>query len=705
LETLEDRRVLSVDLLSGGLPEISAAPGDAASFAPVISADGRFAAFASAADNLVTGDTNGVSDVFVKDLQTGAIQRASTSGIGAEANGPSTGPSISRDGRYVAFQSEATNLVALDLNNSTDVFIKDLLSGAIQRASTDRLGTEAAGASYGASISDDGQYVAFVSVAENLVGGDVNNDTDVFVKHLPSGTVILASSDSTGGPANDSSSNAELSGNGQFVTFESIATNLVPGDINEFTDVFVKDIQSGTIRRASVDRMGTEADSGSGAPALSSDGRYVAFVSAASNLVPADTNVHSDLFVKDLQSGEILRVNTDRNGNQANNDAADAVLSGDGRYVAFTSSASNLVANDTNAGVDVFVKDLRSGAIVRANTGPSGAQANSSTWSLGMPSLNADGRYVVFSSDATNLEPIDTNGVSDVFLKDLKTGDVVLVSGTAPHDATPGLYDPVASVWYLKNDCTGGMADATFGFGAPGAGWLPVVGDWNGDGVDTVGLYDPAASVFYLRNANTTGMADLTFGFGAAGAGWLPVVGDWNGDGIDTVGLYDPAASLFYLRNTNTIGMADVAVPFGPPGGGWSPVAGDWDSDGRDTVGLYDGAASTWYLTDSLIAPVANHVFGYGQPGAGWTALAGDWNVDRCDTVGEFDPAGAVWYLANNHGPQDPVVFGFGLPGGGWLPVAGDWDGLAALDSAAVDAAFAALGQPLADGGLDRLTG
>jgi hypothetical protein len=151
--------------------------------------------------------------------------------------------------------------------------------------------------------------------------------------------------------------------------------------------------------------------------------------------------------------------------------------------------------------------------------------------------------------------------------------------------------------------------------------------------------------------------------------------------------------------------MADVAVPFGPPGGGWSPVAGDWDSDGRDTVGLYDGAASTWYLTDSLIAPVANHVFGYGQPGAGWTALAGDWNVDRCDTVGAFDPAGAVWYLANNHGPQDPVVFGFGLPGGGWLPVAGDWDGLAALDSAAVDAAFAALGQPLADGGLDRLTG
>ena len=134
------------------------------------------------------------------------------------------------------------------------------------------------------------------------------------------------------------------------------------------------------------------------------------------------------------------------------------------------------------------------------------------------------------------------------------------------------------------------MPIASFAFGAAGAGWIPIAGDWNGDGTDTVGLYNPAKSAFYLRNTNDTGYADVTFAFGAAGAGWIPIAGDWNGDGKDTIGLYNPAKSMFYLRNTTSLqgpsdkGYADVTFAFGAAGAGWIPIAGDWNNDGQDTM-------------------------------------------------------------------------------------------------------------------------
>jgi hypothetical protein len=121
----------------------------------------------------------------------------------------------------------------------------------------------------------------------------------------------------------------------------------------------------------------------------------------------------------------------------------------------------------------------------------------------------------------------------------------------------------------------GGYADLTVPFGAPGAGWIPIAGDWNGDRVDTIGLYDPTTSGFYLRDSNTAGVATLMFGFGAPG-NWKPVVGDWDADGIDTVGLYAPAESCFYLRNQNSAGYADIQFGFGQPGAQWTPLAGKW---------------------------------------------------------------------------------------------------------------------------------
>ncbi|KAB2935822.1 MAG: hypothetical protein F9K25_02540 [Candidatus Contendobacter sp.] len=145
---------------------------------------------------------------------------------------------------------------------------------------------------------------------------------------------------------------------------------------------------------------------------------------------------------------------------------------------------------------------------------------------------------------------------------------------------TIGLYNPATSFFFLRNSNTQGIADLTFNYGPPGAGWLPIVGDWNGDGTATIGLYNPATSFFFLRNGNTQGIADLTFSYGPPGAGWIPVAGDWNGDGTATIGLYNPATSFFFLRNSNTQGIADLTFNYGPPGAGWKPLAGDWNGPG-----------------------------------------------------------------------------------------------------------------------------
>ena len=257
------------------------------------------------------------------------------------------------------------------------------------------------------------------------------------------------------------------------------------------------------------------------------------------------------------------------------------------------------------------------------------------------------------------------------------------------HDfSTLGLYDPATSTFYLKNSNATGDPDITFGYGPADGGWIPIAGDWNGDGMDTIGLYDPTTSMFYLRNTTSLqgpgdmGYADVTFAYGAAGAGWLPIAGDWNGDGKDTIGLYNPATSVFYLRNTNDAGYADMTFWYGAPAAGWLPIAGDWDGDGKDSIGLYNPATSVFYLRNTNDGGYANVAFAYGTPGAGWTPIAGDWNNDGKTTMGLFDPSRSMFFLRNTtslQGSSDKgyadVAFAYGPAGAGWTPLAGDWNG------------------------------
>jgi len=389
------------------------------SFNASISADDRCVAFASRSDNLAAGDTNTSFDIFVRDLLSGTTELISVDSAGAQANGFSYWTSISADGRFVAFVSEATNLVAVDTNGVRDVFVRDRQSGTTERVNVDSAGTQGNGSCHYPSLSADGRYVAFSGYAGNLVPGDTNGAADVFVRDRQSGTTERVSVTSAGIQANGSSGEYALwmSADGRYVAFNSDASNLVAGDTNGARDVFVHDRQSGTTERVSVDSAGAEGNgfSGSNGVSITADGRYVVFDSSASNLVSGDTNVARDIFVRDRQTGTTERASVDSAGTQGNYHSGWPSISADGRYVAFDSYASNLVLGDTNSARDVFVRDRQSGTTELASVSSTGTQGNADSY----PALfSADHRYVVFGSYATNLVAGDTNYRLDVFIRD-----------------------------------------------------------------------------------------------------------------------------------------------------------------------------------------------------------------------------------------------------------------------------------------------
>src|SRR5438876_1533829 len=277
------------------------------------------------------------------------------------------------------------------------------------------------------AVSADGVVVAFDSEATNLVGGDTNGAVDVFVRDRASGRTERVSVSSKGKQGDSGSSAPAVSGDGRFVAFSSGASNLVAGDTNGRSDIFVHDRLTGETTRVSVAADGRQGDnnSGIGTAAISADGRFVAFTSDASNLVP-QTAPGRHIYVKDRSTGAIERVSVDSHGNPAVGFvAASPAISGDGRFVAFASSANNLVKKDTNGTTDVFVHDRVTGRTVRASVDSAGAESNDVSF---RPDLNGDGRFVVFDSAASNLVPGDANDVPDVFVHELLTCSSELVS-------------------------------------------------------------------------------------------------------------------------------------------------------------------------------------------------------------------------------------------------------------------------------------
>jgi len=383
--------------------------GNGHSYFHSISADGRYVAFESSASNLVNGDTNGADDVFVHDRQTGQTTRVSVASDGSQGNESSGYPSISADGRYVAFNSGASNLVSGDTNGTNDVFVNDRQTGQTTLVSVDSDGSQGNSYSNYPSISAEGRYIAFWSHASNLVSGDTNGTSDIFVHDRQTGQTELVSVASDGSKGNnDSDYFSSISADGRYVAFSSYSSNLVDGDTNSYLDVFVHDRQSGQTIRVSVASDGTQGNDESLYPSISADGRYVAFTSFASNLVSGDTNGAQDVFIHDRQTGQTTLVSVDSNGTQGNV-SIEPSISADGRYVAFSSNFSTPGAS----ALDIFVHDRQSGQTTRANVASDGTPGNE--WS-DCPAISADGRYVAFSSMANNLVSGDTNGHYDVFV-------------------------------------------------------------------------------------------------------------------------------------------------------------------------------------------------------------------------------------------------------------------------------------------------
>ena len=396
----------------------SGAQGDSGSQSASMSADGRYVAFASFATNFATdrnGDDNG--DVFVRDLWTGTTERVSVDTNGLQGNAGSGSPSISADGRCVAFFSNARNLVPGYTNGFGNLFLRDRQSGTTEIVSVGMGGAQADAASLDAIVSADGRFVVFDSIATNLVLGDTNGFKDVFLRDRQAATMVRVSLAPGGAESNGDSAFPSISADDRYVAYASFATNLVPGDTNGAMDVFLLDLQTGTTELVSVSSLGVQGNAGSYRPSVSSDGRFVAFSSDASNLVAGDTNGKRDVFVRDRLNGTTERVSISTGGVEGEAVSGPVhAISADGRFVAFSSSASTLVPGDTNGKMDMFLRDRQAGTTERVSVDSSGAQSNGSCDV--QPAMSSDGRFVAFSCDATNLVAGDTNGAVDVFLRD-----------------------------------------------------------------------------------------------------------------------------------------------------------------------------------------------------------------------------------------------------------------------------------------------
>ncbi len=379
-----------------------------------VSTDGGIAAFYSDATDLVPGDTNQMRDVFVRDLSTGLTERVSVSSSGAQANGVSHnaygGVAISGNGQIVAFYSQASNLVANDTNRFADVFVRLRGSSSTQRVSVASDGTEANGASVLPSISADGRYVVFQSEASNLVAGDTNRVTDIFVHDRVTGTTTRVCNVQ----GDLSSSTPVISADGSTIAFASSATNLVSDDTNNHLDIFVCDRVSGVPERISLSSSQDEGNGDSILPALSATGRFVGFKSLADNLVDGDRNGSVDVFVRDRQMGKTERISVGVNGGDSSDVNFPPTLSNDGRFVAFASFANNLIQNDYNHSVDVFVRDRQIGVTVAVRN-DAGDLPNGSAPDV-PPSISGDGKQVGFTSLATNLVVPDRNEATDSFV-------------------------------------------------------------------------------------------------------------------------------------------------------------------------------------------------------------------------------------------------------------------------------------------------
>lgn len=427
-------------------------PGNSDSYDAVISSDADVAAYYSYAEDLAAADFNQGSDVFAFALANWTNDLISA-GTGFSGNDWSSDPTISSNGVLVAFTSFAWNLVAGDNNfGDRDVFVYNATNGMLTLVSVNTNGVVGNDRSQLPRLAGNGRHVAFESEAGDLVPGDFSGLSDIFLRDLVAGTTTLISVSTNGTDPGDSDSyDAKPTPDGRFTAFESYASDLATNaPSGGFYNVFVRDLSNSFPELVSVGLGNTAPTGDSYDPSISDDGRHVAFESLADNLHAADLNGGYDVYVRDRLNGTNILCSINTNGLAGNGGSYDAILSGDGRYVFFESDASDLVPGDNNASTDIFAYDVQAGTVQLVSAAPGGGSGNGPSFlqgALASSVASLDGRYVVFQSEASDLVVGDGNLNQDIFLRDLVAGTTVLISvncaGTGGGDDWS--YDPTIS--------------------------------------------------------------------------------------------------------------------------------------------------------------------------------------------------------------------------------------------------------------------
>ncbi|HYP01752.1 MAG TPA: Calx-beta domain-containing protein [Pyrinomonadaceae bacterium] len=622
-----------------------------------LSANGRFIAFNSGASDLVANDTNGRFDAFVRDLETGVTVLASVNAAGtASGNGTTLFPFISADGSVVGFRSVASDLVTNDTNERQDVFVRNLKTGVTTLVSVNSAGTASSnGQSSFANFSADARLIAFVSTASDLVVNDTNGIlSDVFVRDLQTGTTTLVSATPDGtGSGNEQSIVPIISANGRFVVFNSMATDLVTqADNNAGFDVFVRDLATGKTSLVSVNKAGTATGDGQEAylfseASVSADGNFIAFVSEAPDLVDNDTNgIKTDVFVRDVRAGVTKLASANVAGTGSGNRGTgfhEVILSADGRFVTFDSTASDLVAGmPINAETqNVFVRDMHLSQTILAslNFQRTGSGNNHSY----NAAASADGSTVVFMSHASDLVANDTNNVLDVFAYTLPraacTYSISLANRTSPaagETLTVNVTTQAGCNWTATSNSN--FISVTSGASGSGNGAVTLTVASNGSGVPRVGTVIIAGQTLTITQPElvpevpTVQFAQAVYRF-SEGAGRAALVITRTGDKSGTVSVQyktvdDPAAVPCFTANGTAYARCDYAttidtVTFAPGEERKEiniPLVDDAHVEGDETVQVALGqptgvavrgtvSTATLTITDNDAAGAANPIF------------------------------------------------------------------------------------------------